>query len=127
MHSDLNQQVCESFLILMKAPHEGLVSHAAWRDIAKHLPTAADEDDAMARRVSGIPFYLVVGHQDSFTDLAVRAVKWAIGSIVRDDRDILAVAHLECIGPIRVGLAAAGEMRIIRLHQRLKPLPYIGG
>jgi hypothetical protein len=65
--------------------------------------------------VSFIPFHLFVWHRDP------GAVRDDTES-VRDDGDVVVTLNLEVVRLESVRLAAAAQVRIVRLHQALKPL-----
>jgi hypothetical protein len=67
------------------------MSHAAGEDVAIDLPLNADEDDAVPRGVSLVPFHLVIGDRD------FRPVR-NLSLAGRDDRNIVAAIDLEDVG-----------------------------
>src|ERR1700733_5851235 len=95
-------------------------SNPARRHVAEHLPLRAHEDDAVPGRVALVPFHLVVWHRDAGTDRDVGDRAMAGG-----DRDVVVALVLERIRSIGGGLAAAGYMRIVGLHQGLEPLGHV--
>src|SRR5947209_15634824 len=83
-------------------------SHAAGRHVAIDLAAESDEDDAVSGRVSFVPFDLVIRNDDLLSKLPVWAPERAIRAFVGDDGHIAILVHLEAVGPIGVGFAAAG-------------------
>jgi hypothetical protein len=86
------------------------MSHAAGGDVAIDLPLNADEDDAVPRGVSLVPFHLVIGDRD------FRPVR-NLSLAVRDDRNIVAAIDLEDVGLVGVRLATTRDSGVVRLPE----------
>src|SRR5215467_3975353 len=84
-------------------------SNTARRYVAIDVAATADENNPVPGWISCIPFDFIARNDDLFPDLAVRPLERTIRAIIGDNRDVLPIARLVFIGPIRVGLAAARE------------------
>src|SRR3954464_8183977 len=96
------------------------VSDAARRHVAEDLAVTADEDDAVPGGVAFVPFHFLVGDGNSrpFRDDTL-----AVG----DDGYVFVTAHLEAVGFKSIGFAATRHVRVVRLHQLLKPFTQVSG
>src|SRR5262249_9100594 len=83
------------------------------------------EDDAVSGRVSFVPFDLVVRDDNLFADLPVWTAERTIRAFVGDDSDIAILVHLEAVGPIGIGFAAARHEWGVGLHELLKPRAHV--
>src|SRR6476620_3366053 len=97
-----------------------LGSDAARRHVAEDLAVTADKDDTVSGGVSFVPFQFLVGDRNSrpFRDDTL-----AVG----DDGYVFVTAHLEAVGFKGIGFAATRHVRVVRLHQLLKPFTQVGG
>src|SRR5260221_9599778 len=95
-------------------------SRPAGRDIAVELAAIPDEDDPVAGRVALVEFYLDVGQGNP---RSVRDPPFAVG----DDGDVVVAIGLERIRLEGVGLAAAGNPRMVGLPQAFEPFPDVRG
>src|SRR5262249_53390131 len=110
---------------LFHAERSARVSDAAGRAIAIDLAAESDEDDAVSGRVSFVPFDLVVRDDNLFADLPVWTAERTIRAFVGDDGDIAILVHLEAVGPIGIGFAAARHEWGVGLHELLKPRAHV--
>src|SRR3954452_8069211 len=96
------------------------VSDAARCHVAEDLAVTADEDDAVPGGVAFVPFHFLVGDGNSrpFRDDTL-----AVG----DDGYVFVTAHLEAVGFKSIGFAATRHVRVVRLHQLLKPFTQVSG
>src|ERR1700704_3942283 len=94
------------------------MSHAAGRDVAIDLSLDADEDDAVSRGVSLVPFHLVIGHGNS---CPVRNFSLSIGN----HGNVVAALYLENVGFVGVGLATTRDSGVVGLPQPLKPPSHV--
>src|SRR4029077_1714069 len=81
-------------------------SDAAWRDVAIHKVTPAQEDDPVTGRIRLVIFQLVVRDDDLCSDVDVFAAQRLVGPGVGDDGDIFVALYFERIRPIRIRFAA---------------------
>ena len=87
---------------------QGRISNASRLDVAVDVALPAQEHDAMAGWIRFVPLEFVVWDLDLGADADMRPTPRLIWPIVGDDGVSLAIAHMDLIGPIGVGLAAAG-------------------
>src|SRR5450631_4445923 len=98
-------------------------SGASRLNIAKNVTVPAQKYDAMPGRIGFVPFELVVWNLDLRSDVNMRPAARFVRTVVGDHSIGLAVANMDFVRPIGVGLATARGCGHIRLHQRLIPLP----
>src|SRR5262249_27726325 len=60
-----------------------------------------------------------------FAELPVRTAERTIRAFVGDDGDIAILVHLEAVGPISIGFAAARHEWGVGLHELLKPRAHV--
>ena len=85
---------------------QGRISDASGLDVAEDITRAAQEHDAVSRWIRFVPFQFVVRDLDLGPDVDMRTMPRLVRPIVGDLGVGLAVAHMDLIGPIGVGLAA---------------------
>src|SRR5882762_742794 len=86
---------------------QGRISDASGLDVAKDVSRAAQEHDAVPRWIRFVPLEFVVPDLDLGPDVDMRTMPRLVRPIVGDLGVGLAVAHMDLIGPIGVGLPAA--------------------
>jgi len=86
-------------------------------DVAVNVTGAAQEHDAVAGWIRFVPLEFVVRDLDLGAYVDMRPVPRLVRPIVGDGGVGLAVPYMDLIGPIGVGLAAAGGVGNVRLHQ----------
>src|SRR5260370_9614949 len=97
-------------------------SDAAWLNVTKDVTAATQKQDAVAGGIRFIPFQVAVWNLNLRADLDMRSPKRLIRSVVGYCNVGLSISHVDIVGPVRVGLAAAARRRHIRPHQSLVPL-----
>src|SRR5258706_1530529 len=85
---------------------QGRISDASRLDVAKDVSRSAQEHDAVPRWIRFVPLEFVVRDLDLGPDVDMRTMPRLVRSIVGDGGVGLALAHMDLIGPIGVGLAA---------------------
>src|SRR6476620_1996525 len=101
-------------------------SNTSRGDVAVHLLGGhADEYYAVAGRIAFVPFHFMVGDGYSGPLQDSRLTSCDVPCTIGDDRNVVIAFHVEAVGLVSVGFAAARLELVIRLHEPLKPTAYM--
>ena len=92
-----------------------VISNASILDEAINIEIARQEDHDMPCRIARIEFELPRRDLDLRPDRDVRSSQRLIRPVIGDDGEYLVAHDFRWIGPIGVGLAAATDLRLVRL------------